>query len=74
MTPAEQQREIRRQAREMAAQQRAAEREAARRRREEAAAERRTRTEQARSEREKARIVNSVVRGVFGVLTGRRRW
>ncbi len=74
MTPAQQQAEIRRQAREMAAQQRAAEREAAAQRREQAAAERRAKTEQARTERERARVVNSVVRGVFGVLTGRRRW
>jgi hypothetical protein len=74
MTPAQQQAEIHRQAREMAAQQREAEREAARQRREQAAAERRVKTEQARTQREQARVVNSVVRGVFGVLTGRRRW
>ena len=74
MTPAQQQAEIRRQAREMATEQRAAEREAAHQRREQAAAERRVKTEQARTQREQARVVNSVVRGVFGVLTGRRRW
>src|SRR4029079_6479021 len=74
MTPAQQQAEIRRQAREMAAQQRAADRAAAAQRREQAAAERRAKTEQARTERERARGVNSVVLGVFGVLTGRRRW
>jgi DNA helicase HerA-like ATPase len=70
MTPAQQRREIARQAREL----RDAERAAERARREQTAADRRAREEQARTQREQAKVVNSVVRGVFGVLTGRRRW
>jgi DNA double-strand break repair helicase HerA and related ATPase len=70
MTPAQQRREIARQAREL----REAERAAERARREQAAADRRVSEEQARTQREQAKVVNSVVRGVFGVLTGRRRW
>jgi DNA helicase HerA-like ATPase len=70
MTPAQQRREIARQAREIAAAQRAADRE----RRAQATAERRTREEQASANRQQTRVVNSVVRGVFSVLTGRRRW
>jgi hypothetical protein len=69
MTPAQQQREIARQAREMAAAQRAAERE----RRAQAAAARREATEQRRAQREQQRMINSVLRGVFGTILGRRR-
>jgi hypothetical protein len=70
MTPAQQRREIARQARELREAERAAERE----RKAQAAAERRTREEQARTQRQQAQVVNTVLRGVFGVLTGRRRW
>jgi hypothetical protein len=69
MTPAQQQREIGRQAREMAAAQRAAERE----RRAQAAAERRTAQERTRAAREQQRMVNSVLRGVLGTILGGRR-
>jgi uncharacterized protein len=69
MTPAQQEREIRRQAREMAAAQRAAERE----RRAHAAAERRVAQERARATREQQRMINSVVRGVFGTILGGSR-
>jgi len=68
MTPAQQRREIARQARELEAARKAAERE----RRAQGTAERHTREEQARAQRQQARVINSVVRGVFGVLTGRR--
>jgi hypothetical protein len=70
MTPAQQRREIQRQAREL----REAEKAAERARREQAAADRRVREEQARAQRQQAQVINTVVRGVFGVLTGRRRW
>jgi hypothetical protein len=73
MTPAQQRREIERQAREMRAAQKAAEKEAARQRREQAAADRRYRTEQARAARERERMLGSVLRGVFGTILGGRR-
>jgi hypothetical protein len=73
MTPAQQRREIERQAREMRAAQKAAEKAAARERREEAAAARRYRTEQARAARERDRMLGTVLRGVFGTILGGRR-
>jgi len=69
MTPAQQRREIARQAREIAAAQRAAERE----RKARAAHERRMAQEQAKAAREQQRMVNSVLRGVFGTILGGRR-
>jgi hypothetical protein len=69
MTPAQQRREIARQAREIAAARRAAERE----RKAQAAAARRAAQERARAGREQQRMINTVIRGVFGVLGGRRR-
>jgi hypothetical protein len=73
MTPAQQRREIERQAREMRAAQKAAEREAARQRREQAAAEKRYRAEQARASRERDKLIGTVLRGVFGTILGGRR-
>ena len=70
MTPAQQRREIQRQAREL----REAEKAAERARREQVAADRRVKEEQARTQRQQTQVLNTVVRGVFGVLTGRRRW
>jgi uncharacterized protein len=69
MTPAQQKREIARQAREIAAARRAAEREA----KAQAAAERRAAQEQRRAAREQQQMVNSVLRGVFGTIVGGRR-
>ncbi|HVM31353.1 MAG TPA: helicase HerA-like domain-containing protein [Candidatus Limnocylindrales bacterium] len=69
MTPAQQQREIQRRAREMAAAQRAADRE----RRAQAAAERRMAQERARAQREQQRLINSALRGVFGTILGGSR-
>ena len=71
MAPAQQRREVARQAREIAAAQRAAERE----RKARAAHERRMAQEQAKAAREQQRMVNSVLRGVFGTILGggRRR-
>jgi len=68
MTPAQQRREIARQAREIATARRAAERE----RKAQAAAQKRAATERARAARENQRMLNTAIRGVFGVL-GRRR-
>jgi hypothetical protein len=69
MTPAQQRREIQRQAREIEAARKAAERE----RKAQAASERRIREEQARAAREQQKMVNSVLRGVFGTIFGGRR-
>jgi len=71
MTPAQQRREVARQARVIAAAQRAAGRE----RKARAAHERRMAQEQAKAAREQQRMVNSVLRGVFGTILGggRRR-
>jgi uncharacterized protein len=69
MTPAQQEREIKRRAREMAAAQRAAERE----RRAQAAAARRMAQERARAAREQQRLINSALRGVLGTILGGSR-
>jgi hypothetical protein len=73
MTPAQQRREIERQARDIRAAQKAAEREAARQKREQAAAEKRYRAEQARAARERDKLIGTVLRGVFGTILGGRR-
>ena len=67
MTPAQQRREIQRQAREMRDAERAAERE----RKAQAAAERKMRQEQARAERARQRTINSVIRSGEHVATSR---
>jgi DNA helicase HerA-like ATPase len=69
MTPAQQRREIQRQAREIAAARAAAERE----RRAQAAADRRIATERARAQREQQKLINSALRGVLGTILGGRR-
>jgi molecular chaperone GrpE (heat shock protein) len=69
MTPAQQRREIQRQAREIAAARAAAERE----RRAQAAADRKIATERARAQREQQKLINSALRGVLGTILGGRR-